>query len=138
MLCTESRMTCQWIDEVAGVAYLRVDGPALPMDKFLGLLDGLLVHPKWRRGMPVIQDIRGLTSTPPVSCVIDWSDYLLARGPMLHGCRIAVVARGDDPVLDSVVEECGAVSGSEYISVAMFRDMSAAHQWALGPGRLAH
>ena len=57
-------MTCQWID--GGVAYMRVDGPAMPMREFLGLMDGLLIHPKWERGMPVIQDIRGLTTTPPV------------------------------------------------------------------------
>jgi hypothetical protein len=105
------------------------------MDQFLELLDGLLFHPEWQRGMPVIQDIRGLTTTPPLSCIIDWSDYLQARGPLLQGCRIAVVVSGNDPILDSVVEECGAVNGSECVSVAMFRDMDAAHQWAVGSAR---
>jgi hypothetical protein len=124
-------MTFQWIDAVAGVAYIRVEGPVLPMQQFLEMMDGLLVNPRWRHGMPVIQDIRGLTSTPPASCVDEWDDYVRLRRPLLEGCRIAVVARGDDPGLETVVTGCRQAASPAWVSVAMFRDMSAAHLWAL-------
>jgi hypothetical protein len=124
-------MTSQWIDTATGVAYMTVEGPVLPMREFLHLMDALLIHPKWQSGMPIIQDIRGLTTTPPPSCVDEWKDYLLMRGPLLQGCRIAVVARGDDAVLDNVVAGCGEVSSTEWVSVRTFQDMSAALEWAL-------
>jgi hypothetical protein len=123
-------MTSQWIDTATGVAYLTVEGPVMPMREFLHLMDALLIHPKWQGGMPIIQDIRGLTSTPPLSCVDAWKDYLLMRGPLLQGCRIAVVVRGDDPALDGVVAGCGAVSSTEWVSVQTFHDLAAALQWA--------
>jgi hypothetical protein len=123
-------MTSQWIDVAKGVAYMTVEGPVMPMRDFLHLMDALLVHPQWQSGMPIIQDIRGLTSSPPLSCVDEWRDYVFMRGPLLQGCRIAVVARGDDPRLDNVVSACGTASSTEWVSVQMFRDLPAALHWA--------
>jgi hypothetical protein len=97
----------------------------------LDAIDALIAHPDWRPGMPVIEDLREASSTPPANCETEWRAYVAARGPLLGGCRWAVVMEARHAPLTPVLETAaGDATGA--LTLQRFSNMVDAHDWVMG------
>jgi hypothetical protein len=122
-------MVMQWIDQVAGVAYVCVRGPLTAFAEFLQAIERLITHPSWQAGMPIIEDLRELSGEPPPECLEDWRQYVAEREHALHGCRWAVVSRGNDPELASVLDTAGQYATTAAVTLRQFTNTVDAHAW---------
>jgi hypothetical protein len=87
-------MTFQWIDGVAGIAYIVIRGPTAYVE-LLDAIDRLTSDPVWRPGMPIIEDLRDYRSClRPPSVVEQWSRSARDRRRALNDCRWARPAGG--------------------------------------------
>ena len=100
-------MTLHWIDAVAGVAYVCVRDRLTRFEEFLNAIESLIRHPKWRPGMPIVEDLREWRGRPPDNWVEDRHVYMAGRRRFLEGCRWAVVRRVDDRTLADMIEQRG-------------------------------
>jgi hypothetical protein len=121
-------MITQWIDGVAGIAYISVCGREMA-EGFLRAIESLLTHAAWRPDTPILEDLRELQGDLPPQCLDTSLSYLMARTRLSGRCRWAVVHRGDNPVLISLLD--AAVQRAEASGVALrsFVRMSDAHAW---------
>jgi hypothetical protein len=126
-----TQTTLQWIDRTAGVAYVTVRQPLIAFREFLDAIDALIAHPDWHPGMPVIEDLREASITPPANCQTEWRAYVAARGPLLGGCRWAVVTEARHAPLTPVLETAAADAAGA-VSLQRFSNMVDAHEWAMG------
>jgi hypothetical protein len=121
-------MTLQWIDRIAGVAYICVRDQLPAFREFLNAIDQLITHPHWRPGMPIVKDVREWRGDPPAECAEEWRAYIAERRRFLEGCRLAVVCRKDDRrlvnALDAALAEVPAA-----VTLQEFSDMIHAHLW---------
>ena len=122
-------MTLQWIDRTAGVAYVSLRNRLWAFHEFLNAVEQLIAHPDWRPGMPVVEDIRELTCPIPPNCVEEWRAYVAERGPMLDGCRWAVVRRDTDSPMVSVLEAAARDAAPHGVLLEQFSNMVDAHLW---------
>jgi hypothetical protein len=124
------RPTTQWIDQMAGIAYISVLSRIQEFRDFLDGVEQLISHPKWQPGMPVIEDLRGCQWIPPDTSIAEWRSYVAAHKTSLGGCRWAVVRDGAtsrvEPLLDAA-EDDAALSG---LVLQRFTSMVEAHVWA--------
>ena len=74
-----------WIDEMVGVAYISVRGPLATFRDFVDAVDDLLAHPRWRAGMPIVEDLRPCPWDPPSGALHEWRAYVARRRPFLEG-----------------------------------------------------
>ena len=126
-----TQTTLQWIDRTAGIAYVTVRQPLRAFREFLDAIDALIAHPEWRPGMPVIEDLREASSTPPPNCETEWRAYVAARGPLLRGCRWAVVTEATHAPLTPVLETAAADAAGA-LTLQRFSNMVDAHLWVMG------
>ena len=122
-------MTLHWIDAVAGVAYVCVRDRLTRFEEFLNAIESLIRHPKWRPGMPIVEDLREWRGQPPDNWVEDRHVYMAGRRRFLEGCRWAVVRRVDDRTLADILDAavCGTPNG---VLLRQFDNMARAHVWA--------
>ena len=124
-----------WIDPTAGVAYISLRAKRSSFGEFLGAVDGLISHPDWRPGMPVIEDRRRCRWVPPGTALEEWRAYISAHQALLAGCRWAVVTR--PATKSAVVCLLNAAAGDAApsgVPLQQFTNMLDAHLWVKPPG----
>jgi hypothetical protein len=124
------RPTAQWIDQAAGVAYISVLSKIQEFREFLDAVEQLISDPKWRRGMPVIEDLRGCPWVPPETSIEEWRRYVAARKTSLSGCRWAVVRNGPGSRLESLLDAAEDDAASCGVVFQRFTSMADAQLWA--------
>jgi hypothetical protein len=123
----------QWIDRVAGVAYISVGIRLESFREFLDAIDKLISHPDWRPGMPVLEDLRRCHWIPPKSAIDEWRAYVAQNRSWLEGCRWAVVRRGLVPAVVAVLDAAAKDAASSGVVLKHFTDMIEAHLWLEAP-----
>jgi len=129
------RPTAQWIDQATGVAYISVLSKIQEFKEFLDAVEQLISDPKWRPGMPVIEDLRGCPWIPPDTSIEEWRRYVTARETSLGGCRWAVVRNGVRSRLESLLDAAEEDAASGGVALQRFTNMADAHLWAKQPSR---
>ena len=119
----------QWIDQTVGVAYISVGDHLEAFDEFLDAIDDLISRPEWRPGMPVVEDLRQCRWIPPPPAIRAWQVYVADRQERLGGCRWAVVSRGDNPVVASILDSAAEYAAPVGITLKHFTNMLKAHIW---------
>jgi hypothetical protein len=123
----------QWIDTVAGVAYISIGSRLESFREFLDAIDKLISHPDWRPGMPVLEDLRRCHWIPPKSAIDEWRAYVAQNRSWLEGCRWAVVRRGLVPAVVAVLDAAAKDAASSGVVLKHFTDMIEAHLWLEAP-----
>ena len=122
-------MVFQWIDQVAGLAYVCVRGRLVTFTEFLNSIDALTTNPNWHPGMPILEDLRDFEGDPQPDSVQAWRRYITERAPMLQGCRWAVVRRGENPAMVSVLDTAAQHATTAGVTLRQFTNSIDAHAW---------
>jgi hypothetical protein len=123
----------QWIDHMAGVAYICVRPNLRAFRDVLDAVETLIRHPDWRPGMPIIEDLRELTCATALSTGEEWRAYVEEHRANLRGCRWAVVRRADDSAVASMLETVARDAARYGVLLEQFSRMLDAHIWATPP-----
>ena len=118
-----------WLDLSAGLAYIAVGVRFNAFRHFLDAIDRLIANPAWQPGTPVLEDLRDCTWTPPPPAIEEWRAYVARRQPMLNGCRWAVVIRGVNPAVASILDTAAEDAAPAGLLLKRFTNTIDAHLW---------
>ena len=118
-----------WLDLSAGLAYIIVGVRFKAFRHFLDAIDTLIANPAWQPGTPVLEDLRDCDWTPPPPALEEWRAYVARRQPMLNGCRWAVVIRGGNPTVASILDAAAEDAARGGVLLKRFTNTIDAHLW---------
>jgi hypothetical protein len=119
-------MVMQWIDQVAGLAYMCVRG-SVTSAEFLNGINRLIRDPNWRARMPILEDLREFRGA--LDWLEDWRTYVSDHAHALEGCRWAFVSRGDDSPLASALDTAAHSATAAGVNLKQFTSTVDAHAW---------
>ncbi len=126
----------QWLDMSIGLAYIVVGPQLKAFSDFLHAIEELIERPAWRPGIPVVEDLRQCQWIPPTRAVEEWRAYVAGRQPQLGGCRWAVVTRGDNSSVVSILDAAAHDAAPNGVTLRRFTSMVDAHLWVKPPASL--
>src|SRR4051794_4016925 len=98
-------MIHHWVDRAASLAYVAVSGPVTSLADMLEHVESLVRDPRWRPGMPLIEDLRELRGGAPPAWRGPWRQFLMDHAAALAGCPWAVVLAREDTQLIRELDE---------------------------------
>ena len=117
-----------------GTHELSIDSRLTLLDTLrdvLGLdaIDTLISNPAWQPGTPVLEDLRDCEWTPPPPALEECRAQVARRQPMLNGCRWAVVIRGGNPTVASILDAAADDATHGGVVLKRFTSTIDAHLW---------
>jgi hypothetical protein len=128
-------MIQHWVDGMASVAYVAVSGHVTSLADMLEHVDSLIRDPRWRPGMPIIEDLRHLRGGAPPAWQGPWRRFLIDNAAALVGCPWAIVLAGEAPSLMRELDEAADIASGYGVVLRTFTDTAHAHAWVNSVGR---
>jgi hypothetical protein len=128
-------MIQHWVDVSASLAYVAVSGPVTSLADMLEHVRSLVRDPRWRPGMPLIEDLRDLRGGPPPAWREHWRQFLMDHAAALSGCPWVVVLSGEEAQQLRILDEAADIASEYGVMLRTFTDSAHAHAWVNSVGQ---